>query len=186
MEQSMKRATVLLGLLALLLVSAYAQSPVNQIPLINAKLPFEFVLSGKTLPAGNYVFSLTDSESQLTVKNQASGAVVKALVMTQLANSPDSKVVGVTFDVRDGKNFLEAVWPVAGRDGYLIHVVKEKHTHKVVTPQKPRPWKENLPWQSNAPKKFGGVFTASSWVWTRAVIFTIAACKAWMRGPVLE
>ena len=129
MKGSMKRATAFLGLLALLAVSAYAQKPT----VIMAKVPFEFVVSEKTLPAGDYAFTLTDN--QLEVKNQASGGVVKALVMTSLANFPGSKVIGLTFDVSEGKNFLEGVWPVAGRDGYLIHIVKGKHEHKVVTTQ---------------------------------------------------
>ncbi len=123
----MKRMIVMFGLLALLAVSAYAQEG-----LVNAKVPFEFVVSGKTLPAGNYVFKL--STDRLTVQNKDTGTIAAAMVMTKIAATAESKAVGITFDVSNGKHFIEAVWPMAGGDGYLIHMVKGEHTHEVVKP----------------------------------------------------
>ncbi len=123
----MKRMIVMFGLLALLAVSAYAQEG-----LVNAKVPFEFVVSGKTLPAGNYVFKL--STDRLTVQNKDTGTIAAAMVMTKIAGTAESKAVGITFDVSNGKHFIEAVWPMAGGDGYLIHMVKGEHTHEVVKP----------------------------------------------------
>ncbi len=123
----MKRMSVLLGLLALLAVSAYAQEGV-----VNAKVPFDFVVSGKTLPSGNYVFTL--NSSRVTVRNKDNGNIVAAMVLTKIAGSKESKAVGITFDVSNGKHFVEAVWPVAGGDGYLIHMLKGEHTHEVVKP----------------------------------------------------
>ncbi len=121
----MKRVTLLLGLLALLAVSAYAQGPI-----VNAKIPFEFVASGKTLPAGNYAFTVNGDH--LMMKNADTGALTFATVLTRIAGTPESKQVRVTFDVSGGKHFLEAVWPGTGGDGYLIHTVKGQHTHDTV------------------------------------------------------
>lgn len=124
----MKRMIVVLGLLAVLAASAYAQHPA-----VNAKVPFEFVASGKTLPAGNYAFTVVDNG--IRVRNKDTRTTILAPVLTRIAGSPDSRQVRVSFDVVAGKNFLEAVWPVAGGDGYLTHATKGEHTHTVVTQQ---------------------------------------------------
>jgi hypothetical protein len=125
----MKRSTLVLGLLAILLSTAFGQRGVLQ-----TKIPFEFVAGSHTLPAGDYNFSATDRFVQ--IKNVDTGKTVSVAYITRIA--ADRTATGkarVSFDVQEGKHFIEALWPGQDGDGYLVHSVKGKHTHETVRSQ---------------------------------------------------
>ncbi len=119
----MKRAIVLIGLLIILALPVWGQTEATF-----AKIPFDFVVAGATLPAGDYEFAVLEANT-LTIRNVQTRKAVFAPILTQLAAAPGGG--RITFDEFQEKKTLEAVWPLAG-DGYLLHVTKEKHSHKHV------------------------------------------------------
>lgn len=110
----------------MLLASAFGQGNFLQ-----AKIPFEFVVGGKTLPAGDYDFGMSDNVVRM--RNHDTGMTVAQFgFMTRIA--ADKTVGGtarISFDVKEDKHFIEAIWPEQG-DGYLIHAVKGEHTHEII------------------------------------------------------
>ncbi len=123
----MKRILVIVGLLALLVASAYGQ----QATLVNAKIPYNFVAAGKTMSAGAYEFRVDEPSFTMSVRNVETGKQVIVPILTELSNAGN---VRVTFDVVGSDKVLEAVWP-AGTEGYLLAMTKKKHTHETVTPE---------------------------------------------------
>lgn len=121
----MKRAIVIIGLLGMLVLPAYGQADH-----VTANIAFDFVAAGTALPAGNYEFKPSDDGNNLMVRNLQTKKTVSVPIITRLAAGP-SGTVRITFDEVGGKNILEAVWPGTA-DGYLVHMTKEKHTHKTV------------------------------------------------------
>ena len=121
----MKKAALVVCLLAVLLTSALGQGT-----FLHARIPFEFVAGGQTFPAGNYDFSV--SNSAVTIRNMETRKSLEFGYLTRVA--ADNTAPGaarISYDVQEGKRFIEAIWPSNG-DGYLIHTVKGEHTHVIV------------------------------------------------------
>jgi hypothetical protein len=121
----MKRILLLICLLAVSVVTAYGQQTV-----MNAKIPFSFMVGSEMMPAGEYTFQL-QSPTDMLVRNTKTGDGAHTAVLTRLSRTSDVKEGTATFDNYEGKSTLEAIWP-AGGDGYLLHITKAKHVHKVV------------------------------------------------------
>ncbi len=101
-----------------------------------AKVPFEFVVGDKTLPAGTYRIELT-SPRLVTVRSTATKDSATAPVITRLARETHvghDKDMSLVFDDVDYKQYLSEVW-FAAQDGCLMRGTPEEHTHKVVAPQ---------------------------------------------------
>jgi hypothetical protein len=122
--RSMKRLILVLGLLGVLVSAAFGQGTFLQV-----KIPFEFVVGGNTFPAGTYTFS--QSNQYVQMKSLDTGESVPLGFLTRLAADRTPGTAGISFDVQEGKHFIETVWPKAG-DGYLVHMVKGNHTHEIV------------------------------------------------------
>lgn len=120
----MKRAILATGLLTLLVCSAYAQDTMR------AKIPFDFVAAGTTLPAGTYEFRPLNDFTNIEIRNVDTQKVVLVPVITGLGTG-EPGMAKVTFDRIGDKRILEAVLPGTG-DGYLLHATKEKHAHDIV------------------------------------------------------
>ncbi len=120
----MKRAILVVGLLALLVCTAHAQNP------ITANIPFAFVAGKATLPAGNYEFRPSYDLLVMQVRNVKTGQEVYVPIMARLGTG-EAPIAKVTFDEVGGKRLLETVLPTAD-DGFLLAVTKQKHTHAVV------------------------------------------------------
>jgi hypothetical protein len=117
----MKRTILSVGLLAALLTTAFGQEN-----FLRAKVPFEFMLSGRACPAGTYEFSVTDQ--LVTAQNVETGNAVVFSFLSRLAEDNSANgTARISFDLSEGKRFVEAIWPRQG-DGYLVHMV---HTHEI-------------------------------------------------------
>lgn len=124
----MKKLLLVVGLLGILLTTAFGQEKFLQ-----TKIPFEFVVGGQTFPAGDYDFKVSDHLLQMN--NRDTHRTVQLLVMTRIAADDTAKgTARISFDVKEGKRYIEAVWPWEG-DGYLLHTVKGEHTHETVRSQ---------------------------------------------------
>jgi hypothetical protein len=120
---------VLFSLLTLLTAGlVYGQSKV-----LKADIPFAFNSAGKTLPAGPYEFFADSGKATMRIVGAGKGNAVLALVQTRMAaeihtTQNDSHVV---FDKVGDVYTLSEVW-VPGQDGWMLHLTKGKHEHKVV------------------------------------------------------
>ncbi len=121
----MKRLALVAGLLAILVSTAFGQASFLQ-----AKIPFDFVVAGKTLPAGSYEFRAVNNFIQM--RNQETGKTLEFGAVTRLAVDKTAEgTARISFDVQEGKHFIEAIWP-AQDEGYLFHTVKGEHTHEII------------------------------------------------------
>jgi hypothetical protein len=125
----MKRVSLIVCLLAVVVTTALGQGSQSK-PNVKAKIPFEFVAAGETLPAGTYTFKFSETRVQV-VNHETNQAVFLPLLTRIAADKSDAGTPKISFDTRDGKHFIEALWP-AGEDGYLVHTVKGEHTHEIV------------------------------------------------------
>lgn len=120
---------VTISLLTLLGVTyAYAQGLSAR-----ANIPFQFTASGKVLPAGQYDFTREANDEAIRVAAVGKGPSVIAVAITRLGagihNTPqDSHIV---FDKIGETYTLSEVW-FPGVDGFMLHITKEKHEHRMV------------------------------------------------------
>jgi len=102
---------------------------------VRANVPFPFVVTGKTLPAGEYDFTRNsmDNVIRVTPVNTKQGPAVEALVLTRTAGAihttpKDSHIV---FDKIGNTCYLSEFW-VPGIDGFVLYVTNMKHEHRSV------------------------------------------------------
>jgi hypothetical protein len=98
---------------------------------VRVNIPFEFTVSGKVLPAGNYSFVPTSDNRSIRVAGEKESAI--AVVLTRLAaemhTSPgDSHIV---FDKIGDKHFLSEIW-IPGSDAFVLNTTKEQHQHDIL------------------------------------------------------
>jgi len=100
---------------------------------IHAKVPFQFVLEGKTFPSGQYDFIEGTNSDTIRVASENGNPSGLAMVVTRLASAIHTTphAGDVVFDEVGNKCFLSEVW-FTGADGFLVHVTKGKHEHRTV------------------------------------------------------
>ena len=55
-----------------------------------ANIPFDFQITGKTVPAGQYIVKLADNQRMLVFQNVATGRSVMTLVMQSKSGTPET------------------------------------------------------------------------------------------------
>ena len=123
------RHAALVGLavvVALWMTAAPASAQAQK--LVRADIPFQFVVEGKTLPAGKYDVSLT--ASNLLQIRDAKGNGQALAYVTRLAQREGSgeHTTELIFDKTDTQNVLSEVWST-GQDGFYLAGTKGAHTH---------------------------------------------------------
>jgi hypothetical protein len=125
-----KTRVFVLSCLLTLVVPAFVYASME--PSLNANVPFQFTAEGKVYPAGNYTFTPTDNQSAIRIegpnKAEGFGVVITRLAAQFHTTATDAHLV---FDELGNKHILSELW-IPGEDGYLLHVTKEKHTHRVL------------------------------------------------------
>lgn len=101
------------------------------------KIPFEFRVEKKTLPAGIYTVTYGKSDSKaLTLRDKSSGATFQAPILTRLAvkdpSDPDAHLV---FDKVDEEHSLAEFWQ-PGLDGFFLGGAMTTHTHVILHAEK--------------------------------------------------
>lgn len=107
--------------LCLMLASSAAAQHWSDAKLMT-KVPFDFVVSGTTLPAGNYVVK-TYTDAVLMIQNRDNGEYSKILMNTDFALSPSStrQGTGLVFVLTDGQHVL-----------HQIRFAGDNHTHDII------------------------------------------------------
>jgi hypothetical protein len=103
-----------LGCLSMAAVAVLLAAPVSaQTLLLRASVPFDFVVAGHTLPAGDYLVSQVHGERFMTVQN-ASGGATPSVIAIGLPGSPAAMgEASLTFHRYGSDYFLAEIW-----DGY--------------------------------------------------------------------
>ncbi len=103
-------------------------------PSASAEIPFSFIVEGKTLPAGDYLFTESSNATQMTIQNVKTNEAVIAMVITRLS-APNTKDAEIVFDVTGDNHYLSEVL-IPGVDGYLLKATPGKHTHTRIKAKK--------------------------------------------------
>ena len=124
---------VLLALTVLGVTASHAQTQ----GLINAQVPFDFVVNERTYPAGDYSVLLTSTYSVWILRgtNQTSGFVV---TQSPESNSPpaQSKLLFHCYDNRK-VCFLAEVWLSGNRTGRLLQETRHERELARTTTSRP-------------------------------------------------
>ena len=131
MQQMKTQGTMARGLMAFNLVtflavgSAFGQG--GQV--LQVKIPYEFTLGSKVLPAGTYTFSV--DRFGLGVQSATSG-VFHASIITRLSGPAEFLRDGaLVFDKTGGGHILCEVW-MPGADGILVHSNPKDHSREII------------------------------------------------------
>ena len=105
MKEHLTRMVTALFVLGALAISAKAQVSDQLI----ANIPYEFVVAGKTLPAGTYrVNRVADSNNRALVLSSFENGASALVISIEVENAPDDKP-GFTFQEIGGQHFLSKI-----------------------------------------------------------------------------
>jgi hypothetical protein len=124
-----RRLWVLLSAIGLVLAVSPATAFAQDALMVN--VPFAFMASGKSHPAGEYRLQVSGNENEVMVM-PAKGDQTVALVQSRLSviNSPE-QADRVVFDKVGNTYYLSEMW-LPGEDGFLLYAAKGPHTHHTV------------------------------------------------------
>jgi hypothetical protein len=122
------RLLLTLSLFALLAITlAYGQSLK-----VSANIPFAFIASGKTLPAGAYqFFPNADDPMKIVGPGKSAGVLVPVLTRLGAAIHTSKQDSHIVFDKVGEVYTLSEIW-IPGTDGWLFASTKGKHEHKTI------------------------------------------------------
>ncbi len=102
-----------------------------------ANIPFAFSVEGRTLPAGQYQFIRDANADTMSILGPTKAASALVPVLTRLAGGIHTtpQDAHIVFDVLGDVHTLSEVW-ASGDDGYLVHITKEQHQHRIVNAPK--------------------------------------------------
>ncbi len=127
-RQVRTRLVVLVGFVGLLAaVSAYGQTET-----VKGTIPFQFTAEGKVYPAGEYTFTLNNMQDSFTIRGPqhvTGGAMVLTRLAAGIHTTPQD--AHIVFDKLADTYVLSEIW-IPGMDGFVLHVTKEKHQHRIV------------------------------------------------------
>jgi len=127
----MRVKNLVMLILLILLVAVFASGQSRMIA--KAKIPFAFSVEGKVLSAGEYEFTEDAKTRVIILRDSDRGASTMVPIITRLAAAThttpqDSHIV---FDQVGDSYTLSEIW-VPGGDGFMLHITKEKHEHRVM------------------------------------------------------
>ena len=111
------RAVVLFFSLITSVVSVNAQSTHR----FKVDVPFQFILNGQTLPAGNYVIERTDAaKPNIITLTKGDGGIVRLVLTQRVEKDNPSTTSSLIFIRREGKNYLFQVWNIGAMNGSQV------------------------------------------------------------------
>jgi hypothetical protein len=112
-----------LGCLSMAALAVVLAAPVSaQTVTLNASVPFDFVVGGRTMPAGDYMLGTLGDFGMLQVQNASTG-IMPAFTSTNAANGPlDGGKAFLTFHRYGGDYFLAKIWDGSAAVGRSIPV----------------------------------------------------------------
>ena len=94
-KQALKAVTMLVSIIAFAFMTAVVSNAQTRNHKVNANIPFDFVVGGKTLPAGEYaVFTVTTSSNAgIAVRSVDSRQNAISLTNTVRASAPSNRAI---------------------------------------------------------------------------------------------
>ena len=84
------------------------------------EVPFQFVLNGQTLPAGDYVIERTDPAKPNIVTLKRAGRVSRTIITQRIESHNPSTESSLVFIRREGKHYLFQVWNIGAMNGSQV------------------------------------------------------------------
>jgi hypothetical protein len=117
------RAVVLFFSLITSVVSVNAQSRHR----FTVHVPFQFILNGQMLPAGNYVIERTDAaKPNIITLTRADSGIVRLVLTQRVEKDNPSTTSSLIFIRREGKHYLFQVWNVGAMNGGQVPSAYER------------------------------------------------------------
>ena len=114
----MKKVIGYLSMAALAIVLA---APVSaQTITLKASVPFDFVVGGHTMPAGDYVVSTGVNPGVLLVRSESSGAPPTFIAANAASGPLDRDGSSLTFNRYGGDYYLAGIWDGSAATGRSI------------------------------------------------------------------
>jgi hypothetical protein len=128
--KTMKTMKTMLGCLSMAALAVVLAAPVSaQIVALNASVPFDFIVGGRTMPAGDYVLATMDNHAILRVQNADTSIMPAFAVSNGADGSLDDSKAFLTFRRYGGDYFLAKIWDgssAAGREIPMSRTEREK------------------------------------------------------------
>jgi len=93
---------------------------------VEANFKFDFIVEGKTMPAGGYVFQV--EEDRVVMRSAAGGAAVNIPIVTRIADRQLPKPKFFFDKTKEGQYYLSEL-QLPGIDGFLFQGSPRPHTH---------------------------------------------------------
>ncbi|HNX49026.1 MAG TPA: hypothetical protein PLS53_07965 [Thermoanaerobaculaceae bacterium] len=120
-------ASLVVGILSVGLASTPAMAAGSAF----VKIPFNFFVKDKEMPAGRYEVRLEgELGNRVLLRDTAGGGTSLLPIVTRLADT-GATMVQVIFDTAEGKNFLSEIH-FPGNDGFALAGAPGMHTHTKV------------------------------------------------------
>ncbi len=131
----MKTKHFAIGCVALLILVTFTY---GQVMSIQVKVPFQFKVGSRTLPAGQYRVSEADTGPDMLKIENVNVPSIQAVepVLTRISTQ-NPLTAGAVFDKLSASYILSEIW-IPGSDGYLIRATAGKHEHVTVKSERAR------------------------------------------------
>lgn len=128
-QRGLKTMKNVLGCLSMAALAILLAAPVSaQTVMLRASVPFDFIVGGRTMPAGDYTIS-ADGGSKLLLIRNASGDIAPAVDTSNIGSSRQEGKTFLMFRHYGADYFLAEVWDgstAAGRAIPVSHAEQEK------------------------------------------------------------
>ena len=139
----MKSKTLIVASFCLLLGLAAATANAQE-SVLQAKVPFNFVVSGKTLIAGEYTMMILPHQVKI---EDANGRIVAMVLATEVSDRSAARIGHIVFHCYRYRCFLSEVWLAARENGRQLFITRaeaelakgEKGQYFAVLGEKPQP-----------------------------------------------
>lgn len=89
-------------------------------------VPFQFILNGRTLPAGTYVVERTDpARPNVVTLKKVDGRIFRLVITQRVEKDNPSTSSSLIFIEREGKHYLFQVWNLGAMNGSQIPIDKD-------------------------------------------------------------
>lgn len=106
---------------------AHAQSAAG----LRVSVPFDFVAGGKSMPAGEYVFTKGTAPNIITMASSSGRETLHLRIVTSLARVSAEDEHLLAFDKIGGRRILSEVW-LPNRQGAAVFTARGEHEHEVI------------------------------------------------------
>ena len=94
-------------------------------------VPFQFVLNGRTLPAGTYVIERTDpAKPNILTLKKLGGGIVRVVITQRVEKDEPSTASSLIFIHRKGNHYLFQVWTAGAMNGNQIPKALDKNVEE--------------------------------------------------------